>query len=108
SSENFRSQGHDLHEALVTQFTRDGAEDAGADGLQLGVQQHGGVAVELDEGAVLTTHALGGANHHSTVDLAFFDAPTRSGILDGDLDDVANTGVTALGAAEHLDALNAL
>src|SRR6218665_968589 len=44
-SENFGSQGHDLHEALGTQFTRHGAEDAGADGLQLGIEQHCCIAV---------------------------------------------------------------
>ena len=48
SLQNFRGQRHDLHEPLGAQLARDRSEDAGADGLQLGVQQHGGVAVELD------------------------------------------------------------
>src|SRR5690606_24467367 len=34
------------------------------------------------------------------------DAPARSRIFDGHLDDVADTGITALGATEHLDAHN--
>src|SRR6218665_2477491 len=62
-SKNLGSQRDDLHEALGTQFTRDRAEDAGADRLQLGVQQHGGIAVELDQRAVLATNTLGGTNH---------------------------------------------
>jgi hypothetical protein len=49
---DFRRQRHDLHEALGAQFARDRAEDAGADRLELGVEQHGGVAVELDQRAV--------------------------------------------------------
>src|SRR6478609_8360766 len=49
SLQNFRGQRHDLHELLGTQFARDRAEDAGADGLQLAVEQHGGIAVELDQ-----------------------------------------------------------
>src|SRR3546814_7666021 len=44
SLQHFGGQRHDLHEALGTQFARNGSEDAGADGLQLGVEQHGGVA----------------------------------------------------------------
>src|SRR5437868_3302187 len=103
SLENFGCQRHDLHELLGAQFARDRSEDAGADGLQLGVEQHSCVAVEFDEGAVCTTDALGGANHHCTVDLAFFDATARSSFLDADLDDVAHAGITPLGATEHLD-----
>src|SRR5687768_10722668 len=73
SLENFGSQGHDLHELLGAQFARDRSEDAGADGLQLVVEQHGGIAVELDQGAVAAADALGGADDHCAVDLAFLD-----------------------------------
>src|SRR5258707_351162 len=48
SLQHFWRQRHDLHEALVAQFARDRPEDARADRLELGVQQDGGVAVELD------------------------------------------------------------
>src|SRR5512145_943352 len=58
SLQNFGSQGHDLHELLGAQLARHRAEDAGADGLQLVVEQHCCVAVEFDEGAVLTTDTL--------------------------------------------------
>src|SRR5574343_134961 len=51
-SEDLRGQRHDLHEALGTQFARHGAKDAGADGLELGIPQHGGVAIELDQRAI--------------------------------------------------------
>src|SRR3954471_24890099 len=108
SSKNFRGQGHDLHELLGAQLARDRSEDAGADGLQLVIEQHGGVAVELDEGAIAAADALGGADHHCAVDLALLDATPRSGFLDAHLDDVANAGVTPLGAAQHLDAKDGL
>jgi len=104
SLQNFGRQGHDLHELLGAQFARHGSEDAGADGLQLGVEQHCCVAVEFDQCAVRATNALGRANHHCAVNLAFFDAATGSGFFDSDFDDVAHAGVTALRAAEHLDA----
>src|SRR3954452_12025132 len=42
-SEDFGSERHDLHEALGAQVARDRPEDAGADGLQLVVEQHGGI-----------------------------------------------------------------
>src|SRR5574343_1339262 len=106
--ENFRSQGHDLHEALATQFTRHGAEDAGANGLQLVVEQHCRIAVELDERTVATANALGGTNHHGTVNFAFFDATTRSSLFDADLDDVAHAGIATLGTTQHLDAQDGL
>src|SRR5215218_11365898 len=49
SLKNFGSQRHDLHELLGAQFARDRSKDAGADGFELGIEQHCGIAVELDE-----------------------------------------------------------
>jgi hypothetical protein len=54
------------------------------------------------------TNTLGRADHHCAIDLAFFDAATRSGFLDAHLDDVANAGVATPGPAEHLDAQDGL
>src|SRR4051812_23721479 len=103
SLQNFGSQRNDLHELFGAQLARHRSEDAGADRLQLGVEQHCCVAVELDERTVGATDALGGTDHHCTVDLALLDATTWSGFLDADLDDVAHAGITPLGATEHLD-----
>src|SRR5437763_13440344 len=102
--QNFRCQGHDLHELLGAQFARHRSEDTGADRLQLGVQEDGGVAVELHQGTVLAAHTLGGTHNHGIVDFTFLDAAARGSLLHGDLDHVANAGVTALGAAQYLDA----
>src|SRR5204863_5590549 len=86
ASEHFGCERHDLHEALGAQLTRDRAEDAGADGLELGVQQHGGVAVEANQRAVLAADALGGANDDGTVDVALLHAARLRSRLDADLD----------------------
>src|SRR5690606_6491479 len=58
SLQHFRSQRHDLHELLCTQLARDRSEDTGADGFQFGVEQHGGIATELDQRTVFATYAL--------------------------------------------------
>src|SRR5690606_22705692 len=92
------------HETLGAQLARDRAEDAGGDGFQLGVEQHGGIASEPDQGTVLAAHALGGAPHHGVVEFALLDAPAGSGVLDAYLADVADAGIAALGAAERVDA----
>src|SRR5574344_306048 len=52
SLENFRCQGHDLHELFSTQFTCHRAKNTSADRLQLCVQQNGSVAIELHQRAV--------------------------------------------------------
>src|SRR5947209_6016480 len=102
--QNFRRERHDLHEALGTQFTRYRPEDAGTDRLQLVVQQDGGIAVELDQRAILAAHALGGTDDDSVVDFTLLDASARSGGLHGDLDHVAYARIATLGTAQHLDA----
>src|SRR5688572_5196422 len=106
SSEHFRSERHDLHEALGAQLARHRPEDARADRLELGGQQHRRVRVELDQRAVVAAHALGGAHDHGVVDLAFLHSPARRRVLDAHLDDVADAGIAPLRAAQHLDALD--
>src|SRR5690606_24814277 len=71
---------------------------------ELGVEQHGRIAAEADQRAVLAADALGGTHHHGVVDFALFDAPAGGRFLDGHLDDAANAAITALRAALHLDA----
>src|SRR5690606_40389860 len=68
------------------------------------VEQHRGVAIEADQRAVRATDALAGADHDGVIDVALLHLAPRDRILDGDLDDVTNVRVTALGPAEHLDA----
>src|SRR5690554_478574 len=103
-SQHFGSERDDLHELLGAQLAGDRPEDTGADRLVLGVQKHGGVAVEADQRAVGTAHALAGTHHHGVVDLALLHLAARDRFLHRHLDDVADRGVAALGTAEHLDA----
>src|SRR6185369_15353294 len=100
SLQHFRSQGHDLHEALGTQFAGYRAKDARADRLELVVEENCGIAIKAHEGAIGTANTLGGANHHGVVYVALLDTPTRRSIFDADLDDVANAGVAALGTTQ--------
>src|SRR5574343_1958922 len=50
SLQHFRSQRHDLHEALGTQFAGHRAKDARADRLELVVEKNGGIAVKANKG----------------------------------------------------------
>src|SRR5574343_719858 len=91
--QNFRSQRHDLHETLGTQFAGYRAKDARADRLELVIEKNGSIAIEAHQRAIRTTNTLGSANHHGVVDITLLDTTTRRSILDAHLDDVANTGI---------------
>src|SRR4051794_6511299 len=103
-SEHLRSQRNDLHELLLAQLTTHGAEDAGAAGLPVGLEDHGGVLVEADVGAVLTTALLHGPHDHGLDDVALLDVAAGDRVLDGGNDDVADAGVAPTRAAEDTDA----
>src|SRR5665213_696952 len=104
SLQHFGRERHDLHEPLVAQLARHGSEDARADRLELGVEQHRRVGVEADARAVAAAHAMARAHDHGAVDLALLHAAARRCFLDADLDHVADMRIAALGTAEHLDA----
>src|SRR4051812_45337947 len=101
--EDFRGQRHDLHEPLRAELPRDGPEDARADRLELGVQQHRGIGVELDHRAVGAADAVRRAHHDRAVDLALLHAAARRGAFHAHLDDVPDARIATLGAAQHLD-----
>src|SRR5438552_5963592 len=103
-SEDLRRQRDDLHELLRPQLARHRTEDAGADRLAVLAHHHGAVGVELDVAAVRPLQLALGAHDHRASDLALLDLAVDHRLLDGDDDHVANGGVPALGAAEHLDA----
>src|SRR5207248_784300 len=106
-SEHLRRKGDDLHELARTQLASDRAEDAGADRLALLADQHGGIAVEADRRAVGPADLLRGAHDHGLMHVALLDAAARDRVLHGHHDYVADGRVFALGAAQHLDALDA-
>src|SRR5678815_2316957 len=103
-SQHFRCERDDLHELRGAQLPGHRPEDARADGLELVGEQHCRIAVEADQRAIGATHAVRGAHHDGVVDLALLHLAARNGVLDAHLDDVADGGIAALRAAEHLDA----
>src|SRR5207248_1956611 len=80
---------HDLHEVAFTQLAGDGAEDAGAAGIVLGVNQHDGVGVELDVAAILAAGRTLGANDDRSHDGFLFQFAAGDHRLDTADDDVA-------------------
>src|SRR3954449_5360287 len=81
-SEHLRRERHDLHEAAVAQLARDGAEDARAARVVLGVDDHRGVLVEGDVRAVLAPELLLRAHDDRLDDVALLDRAVRVGLLD--------------------------
>src|SRR5471030_549834 len=106
SLQDFRCQGHDLHELLSAQFARDWSKNTGTDRFQLGIQQDSSVAVELHQGTVLAANTFSGAHNHGVINFTFFDTTTWRSNLDGYFNHVADASITALGAAQYLDAHN--
>src|SRR3954470_15585875 len=94
--EDLRRERDDLHEVALAQLARDGPEDAGAARVVLRVDDHRGVLVERDVGAVVAAEGLLGAHDDRRDDLALLDRPLRVGLLDGRGDDVAHVRVAAL------------
>src|SRR4051812_49764968 len=93
--EDLRREADDLHEVAVAQLARHRAEDAGPARVVLGVDDHRGVLVEGDVGAVVAPELLLRAHHDGLDDLALADGPLRVGLLDGRGDDVAHARVAA-------------
>src|SRR5215470_20110772 len=102
--ENLRREGDDLHEVAVAQLARHRAEDARPARVVLGVDDHRGVLVEGDVGAVLAPELLLRAHDDGLDDLALLDGALRVGLLDGGGDDIADAGVAPARAALDADA----
>src|SRR3954449_4366006 len=103
-SEHLRGKRDDPHEVAVAQLARHRSEDARATRAAGGVDDHGGVLVEGDVGAVLAPEFLLRAHDHGGHDLALLHVPVRDRLLDGGDDGVAHAGVAALRAAAYADA----
>src|SRR3954470_9661477 len=101
--QHLRRQRDDLHEPLLPQLAAHRAEDAGAAGVAAVTDEHGGVLVEADVGAVGAAPRLGRADDDGFDDVALLDARTGKRVLDSADDDVADAGVATAGSAEHPD-----
>src|SRR5262245_59132537 len=101
-SDDLRRERDDLHEALAAQLARDRPEDAGADRLEVRVEQHRAVCVELHVAAVFALVLARGANDDRLADLALLHARGRERLLHGDDDEIAEARVAAAASAQHL------
>src|ERR671932_914511 len=102
--EHLRREADDLHEVAVAQLARDRAEDAGPARVVLRVDDHRGVLVEGDVGAVVAPELLLRAHDDRLDDLALLDGALRVRLLDGRRDDVPDARVAAARAAHDADA----
>src|SRR5262245_52201805 len=100
---HFRRQRNNLHEPPLAQLAGDGAEHARTDRLVVVVDQHGGVAIEPDVGAVAAALLLDRADDHGLDDLPLLHGPFRRRFLDRRRDDVAQPGITAGRPANGVD-----
>src|SRR4051794_13950502 len=103
-SEHLRGERDDLHEPAVAQLARHRAEDARAARVVLGVDDHRGVLVEGDVGAVVAPELLLRAHDDRLDDVALLDRPLRVGLLDRGHDGVPHARVATARAAHHADA----
>src|ERR1700761_8419811 len=102
--QHLRGERDDLHEALLPQFAADRPEDASSARVVVGLDDDGGVLVELDVAAIGAAALLDGAHHHGLHHLTTLDVATGDGVFDRRHDDVADAGVAPRRAAEHADA----
>src|SRR5256714_13956409 len=92
---------HDFHKPLLAQLPPHGSEDAGRAGLSLIRDEHRGVLVKPDVGAVLALGLFGRPHDHRLHHLALLDLAGGNRVLDRDHDDVTQPRVAPFGPAEH-------
>src|SRR4051794_39013838 len=102
--EHLRGERDDLHEPAVAQLAGHGPEDARAARVVGLVDDHRGVLVEADVGAVVAAEGLLRAHDDRADDLALLDRALWRGLLDGRGDDVPHAGIAALVPADDADA----
>src|SRR5690606_9140065 len=98
----------DAHEALLAEFAADRTEDAGAPRVAVGLQDHSGVLVEPDVGAVGPPPLLDGTDDDRLDDLALLHVAAGDGVLHRRDDGVPDPGVATTGSAENADAQDLL
>src|SRR4051794_5047828 len=101
--EHLRGERDDLHVVAIAQLAGHRPEDARPPRVARGVDDHGSVLVEGDEGAVVAPELLLRADDDGLDDLALLDGALRAGGLHRRGDDVADVRVLAARAALHAD-----
>src|SRR5947209_1630754 len=87
--DDLRCERNDLHETLIAQLAGDGPEDACPDGFTHFVDEHRGIGVEADIGAILAAGFLPHAHHHTTHYLALLDRGIGRGLFHTGRDHIA-------------------
>src|SRR5262245_26124076 len=103
SSQHFRGERNDLHEAALAQFAGNRTEHAGPDRLALIVDEHGGVPVEPDVAAVAAPLLLHRANDHGLHDLTFLHVGLGRRFLHRGGDHITQPRVAAGRTANRID-----
>src|SRR5215212_31106 len=104
SLQHLRREGDDLHEPLVAELATHRAEDAGPPRLAVLLDQHSGVLVEPDVGAVRPALLLDRAHDDGLDDVTALHPGAGDGLLHRGDDDVADAGVAPRRAAQHPNA----
>src|SRR3712207_4709841 len=107
-SQHLRRERDDPHEALVAELPADGAEDARPARVAAVADDHRGVLVEADVGAVGTTALLHGAHDDGLDHVTALHTGAGQRVLHRGDDDVTDARVASPRAAEHPDAENLL
>src|SRR5262245_7044079 len=103
--EHLRRQRNDLQKLLFAQLARHRTKDACTDRLARLVDQHGGVLVKADVGAVTAEVLPALAHDHALDHRTFFGGSVRRGLFDGSRDYVTQAGVQAGVPAQRQDHL---
>src|SRR4051812_45270971 len=102
--EHLRGEADDLHEVALAQLAGHRPEDARPARVVLRVDDHGGVLVEGDVGAVVAAEGLFRAHDDRRDHLALLDRALRVRLLDRRGDDVAHARIAAAVATLDADA----
>src|SRR5262245_33803542 len=94
--QHFRGQRNDLHELLVTQFACYRPKDTRTTRvLPIRIQNHSGVVVEADIGAVFASPFFRQAHDHSVHNLALLDCALRRSRFNGRHYHISNVTIPA-------------
>src|ERR1043166_2308925 len=91
ASNYFRRQRNYLHVILVAQLARDRTKHARPDWRAIFFNQHGGILIETNVGAVATTDFFPRSHNHGILDSALLDRAIRRSFLHSNLDSIAKT-----------------
>ena len=94
----------DVHQAVIVRTAK---EIRRPDGSAIRFDRNAAVLISKQGEPIGTADRLRGADDDRLVDVALLDAAARDRLLDRNDDHVADGGRLALGAAQHLDALDA-